>query len=84
MQVLQTPFARQQIEAAAYGRRATLEMVPEQTLVESVELSKGYDLSAPDVYKVVARRKTYRKGKLDEYATVTSNELAIRVVEPPE
>jgi hypothetical protein len=83
-EVPKTPYALQMIDAAAYGRRATGELAPGETLAEPLELSKAFDLSAPGVYTVVAKREVYKKGRLDQYATVTSNELTMRVTDTKE
>jgi len=76
-----TPYATQRIEAAAEGRRATRDLGPGQVLVEECELSKAFDMTRPGSYTVVATRETYKLGTLDQYATVTSNELTVTVSE---
>lgn len=75
-----TAYAQQMIESAAEGRRANYQLKPGEVLTESIELSKAYDVKAHGLYKVVATRETYEKGKLDRYATVTSNELTIEII----
>ena len=76
-----TPYATQRIEAAAEGRRATRDLGPGDMLADDCELSKAFDMTRPGSYTIVATRETYKLGTLDQYATVTSNELTVTVGE---
>jgi hypothetical protein len=67
------------IKAAAVGRRATRELMAGEVVTESLELNKAYDMTRPGTYVVIVTRETYQKGKLDHFATVTSNELTIKI-----
>jgi hypothetical protein len=77
--VPKTPFAEQMIEAAALGPRANAELGPGEVRTTRFELDKGFDLSAPGSYKVIVTRGTYKKGTLDQFATVTSNDLTLQI-----
>ena len=79
-EVPKTEYALQMMEAAQEGRRLTRELMPEEVTTENLELSKAFEMTQPGNYAVVATRATYKRGKLDEYATVTSNELTFKVV----
>lgn len=79
--VRKTAYGFRMIESAVEGRRATRQLMPGETITEGLELSKGYDMKSPSAYKIVARRETYKKGRNDQYATVTSNELVIKIIE---
>ena len=83
-ELARTPYAVQMIEAAEEGRRVTRQLTPGEVLSETLELAEGYRMTEPGKYHVVATRETYKRGKLDEYATVTSNELVIEVRESRE
>jgi len=83
-EIAKTPYALEMIEGAAEGRRATRQLMPGEMRSESLELTEGYRMREPGRYHVVATRETYKRGKLDEYATVTSNELVIEVTESRE
>lgn len=83
-EIAKTTYATEMIEGAAEGRRATRQLAPGEVLSESLELTEGYRMREPGRYHVVATRETYKRGKLDEYATVTSNELVVEVRESRE
>ena len=78
-EVPKTPYALHLIEVGGLGARATSQLPPGEVTTANVELSAGFDMKRPGSYTVVATRETYKTGKLDEYATVTSNTLTIRV-----
>ena len=79
-EVLKTEYALRTIEASGVGRRMTIQLQPAQVQIDSLELSKGFDLSRAGVYAVSATRETFKKGNTSEFATVTSNVLVIRIV----
>ena len=80
-EIPKTPYAVRKIEAASAGSRATTELMPGEVQTTSLDLDKGFDMSVPGLYKMIATRETYKKGKLDEYATVRSNELIIEIIQ---
>ena len=79
-EVLKTEFARTAIETANEGRRMSVELQPAQIQSDSLDISKGFDLSRPGVYSVTATRETFKLGNTSEFAAVTSNILIIRIV----
>lgn len=78
-EIPKTPYALRMIKAAAVGRRATRELMTGEVVTESLELNKAYDMTRPGTYVVIVTRETYQKGKLNHFATVTSNELTIKI-----
>jgi hypothetical protein len=74
-----SPYALQMIEAGSLGRRATGKLEAGASVTDSIELDKGFDLRMPGQYKVAATRVVYKQGRLDEYATLKSNDLTVVV-----
>ena len=79
-EVQKTEYALRAIEASGVGRRMTTQLQPAQIQTDSLELSKGFDMSRAGVYAVSATRETFKKGNTSEFATVTSNILVILIV----
>jgi hypothetical protein len=76
-----SPYAIQMLETAAEGRRATKTIMPSEIIKQKIELTKVFDINQSGSYKIVATRETYKKGKLNEYATVYSNTLIIQILD---
>lgn len=78
-EIPKTSYALRMIKAATVGRRATRELMAGEVITESLELNKAYGMTRPGTYVVIVTRETYQKGTLDHFATVTSNELTIKI-----
>lgn len=76
-----TSYGLQMAETAAEGRRATRQLMPEEVITEDLELTQGYDMKLPGSYTIVASRIVYKNGETNQYATITSNELVVKIIE---
>jgi len=76
-----TPYALRVIKVATVGRRAVRQLMPEEVITDTLEIDKVYDMSALGSYKIAATRETFKKQNSDEFATVESNELIIKIAE---
>lgn len=78
--VLMTPYGNQMTESAALGRRSKRHLIPGEVVSDTFDLDQAYELKSPGLYQVVATRQIFKRGKLDEFATLKSNELDIRIL----
>lgn len=73
-------FGQQRTESGMQGRRLTKELAPGATHADDLEFSRGFHVSVPGEYHVVATRPVYRRGRTDEVTKLTSNAVTIRIV----
>jgi uncharacterized protein YfaS (alpha-2-macroglobulin family) len=75
----ETPYVQQMRNKAYQMRRAMHQLEPGELVTETLDLDKAFDLKKPGLYSVSAKHPTFKKGKLDQFAELPSNELAIRI-----
>jgi len=78
-EVPENPYAQEMREMAYQVRRAIHQLMPGEKVTETLDLDKAYDLQTPGLYTVTAKHPTFKKGMLDQFTEVPSNELAIRI-----
>lgn len=78
-EIPESDYMRQMRETAAQARRAMHQLMPGDVVTETLDLDKAYELKIPGLYTVSANHTTFKKGMLDQFAEVASNELKIRI-----